>query len=250
MSAYAFFTGRARIARLVRVAGLALLGAACGGGYDGTKPLPPADQLTFTNASINSLDSTTQVIVQANPGNGTLRSLADSTLLVLTAGVQAKRVNVSTNLTSVPLYFVGIHRTVNRATGAFSTWTLVGIDDPSHLANIVEVAGFAQVATGAAPTAVSGTVGGGTGSINGRLLQVGNGGAVTEWEATAGSASFASDAPTAGCPGYTAPPNITCAIEQMHVSFTLTGSATGGSTKTATQTETVDVPAMRLTYTP
>ena len=157
--------------------------------------------------------------------------------------------NVSTNLTSAPLYFVAIHRTINRTSGAFSTWTLVGLDDPSHLANIVEVSGFAQSATGPAPTTLTGTIGDGTGSVNGRLLQVAAGGAVTEWEANVGSATFTSDAPGAACPGFTATPNITCALEQMHVRFTISGSS-GSNTKSATQTDIVDVPAMRLTYTP
>jgi hypothetical protein len=227
---------------------LAVAVAACGSS-DVTPPIVAGDQLTFTGASINSLDSTVQVIVQANPGNSTLKSLADSTLLVLSAGVQAQRVNISTNLTTAPLYFIGIHRTINRTTNAFSTWTLVGIDDPSHLTNIVEVAGFAQAPTGAAPTSLTGTIGDGNGAVNGRLLQVANGGAVSEWAATAGSASFLSDGASGSCPGYTPPPNITCTMERMHVHFTLTATGSGG-TKTATQTEVADVPAMRLTYTP
>jgi hypothetical protein len=227
---------------------VAVVATACGSS-EITHPTPPPDQLTFTGSTLNSLDSTVQVMVQANPGNSTLKSLADSTLLVLTAGIQAKRVDISTNLTSVPLYFVGIHRTINRATNAFSTWTLVGIDDPSHLKNIVEVGGFAQTPTGAAPASVSATIGDGTGAVNGRLLQVATGGAVTELAANSGSASFVSDAATEACPGYTPPPNITCAMERMHVKFTISGEGAGG-TKSASQTEVVDVPAMRLTYTP
>jgi len=244
MSILSFCVRRVRLARVVTLAALA---TACGGS-DSTSPSSQPDHITFTNATINSLDSTTQVIVQANPGNPTLKALADSTLLVLTAGIQAVRVNVTTNLTSAPLYFVGIRRTINQTTNAWTTWTLVGIDDPSHLGNIVEVAGFAQAATGGAPASVSGTVGG-SGSINGRLLQVGNGGTVAEWAVNAGSASFASDTPGGACPNYTPPPKITCTLEVMHVNFTITGTS-GGSTKSATQTQTVDVPTMRLTYNP
>src|SRR4051812_36778290 len=124
MSNHSLSPSRARIAGAAVVVGLALFAAACGGS-ELLDPITRSDQLTFSGPTIHSLDSTAQVIVAANPGNGTLKSLADSTLLVFTAGVVAKRVNVSTNLTSAPLYFVGIHRTINRATGAFSTWTLV-----------------------------------------------------------------------------------------------------------------------------
>ena len=246
MSNHSLSPSRARVVGAAVVVGLALFAVACGDSIV-TNTLPGSDQLTFNGPTIHSLDSTAQVIVAANPGNATLKSLADSTLLVFTAGVQAKRVNVSTNLTSAPLYFVGIHRTINRATGAFSTWTLVGLDDPSHLTNIVEVSGFAQSATGPAPTTLSGVIG--DGSVNGRLLQVATGGAVSEWDASTGSATFTSDAPGAACPGFTPTANITCAMEVMHVRFTMSGSS-GGTAKSATQTDVVDVPTMRLTYTP
>jgi hypothetical protein len=247
MPVYRFLTRRAA---LVPVVSLTLFGLACGDDTV-TPPLDSPDHITFTSATIDALDSTTQVIVDANPGNSTLKSLADSTLLVLTAGIQAKRVDVTTNLTTAPLYFVGIHRTTDRASNAFSTWTLVGMDDPSHLENIIEVAGFASVATGDAPTSISGTVGG-VGSINGRLMQVAAGGAVAEWPADAGSASFTSDPPGAACPNFTPPPNISCTLETMHVRFTISGtsSAGGGGTRSAAQTVEVDVPGMRLTYTP
>src|SRR5215208_1556856 len=106
------------------------------GDSESTGPTGVPDKLSFTAAQVQSLDSTGQVIVQANPGDGNLKSLVDSTLMVLTAGVEAKRVNIVTNLTSAPLYVVGVHRAIARAGGSFSTWTLVAIDDPSHLANL------------------------------------------------------------------------------------------------------------------
>jgi hypothetical protein len=237
-----------RHARLTSIIGLTFVIAACGESAS-TAPIAAPDQLLFTGAMVSSLDSATEVMVEANPGNSTLQSLADSTLLVLTAGVQAKRLDVSTNLTSAPLYFVGIHRTIERASGAFSTWTLVGIDDPSRLANILEVSGFAQVPSGPAPTSVSGSVGG-TGSINGRLLQVATGGAVTEWTVASGSARFSSEAAGDACPGFTPTATMTCAMETMHVQFSISGGSTGAGNRTASQSTIVDVPAMRLTYTP
>src|SRR5262245_44467162 len=75
----------------------------------GSEPSGPnsrPDQITLTNAQVHSLDSTGQVIVQANPANGTLRSLVDSTLLVLSAGIVLQRIDVATDLTTAPLYFV------------------------------------------------------------------------------------------------------------------------------------------------
>jgi hypothetical protein len=225
--------------------------AACGSS-DTTEPVNAPDKLSFTTAQVKSLDSTGQVIVQTNPNNGTLRSLVDSTLLVFTVGVEAKRVDVTTNLTAAPMYWVGIHRAISRATGSFSTWTLVGMDDPSHLGNLIEVSGFAQSSNATPPASISGTIGDGTGSVNGLLLQVANGGVVTQWNASSGTVSFSSDAPAAPCPNFTPTPNMTCALETMHVHFgaqAATGSG-GASGKQAAISPDVAIPAMRLTYTP
>jgi hypothetical protein len=239
-----------RHARVVLLCGLPLFSGACSA--DDTAPTTVPDRLQLTAAQVKSLDSSGQVIVQANPGNANLKSLVDSTLAVLTAGVEARRLDIATDLTSSPLYFVGIHRAVARPTGSYSTWTVVAIDDPSRLANLVEVSGFAQNATGTPPASVSGTIGDGTGIVNATLLQVGSGGAVMEWRANGGTVSFASDAPGAPCPGFTATPKITCALETMHVRFTANApSGTGGSgARSAALATESDVPTMRLTYTP
>jgi len=217
----------------------------------GTGPGTDPDVLELTTKQIGSLDSTGQVITQANPGNPNLKSLVDSTLLVLTAGIQAKRLDVTTNLTTKPLYFVGVHRAVSRAGGSFSTWTLVGMDDPGKLTSLVEVSGFAQNATATPPASLGGTIGDGTGFVNGLLLAVGNGGSVTEWRSTTGSASFSSGAAGAPCPNFTATGNITCSLETMRVRFTVNApNGTGGAgARSASVAAEVDVPTMRLTYT-
>ncbi|HEY5061214.1 MAG TPA: hypothetical protein VII52_06735, partial [Gemmatimonadaceae bacterium] len=195
---------------------VALTAAACGGS-DLTSPGGPfPESFQLSGPQVGSLDSTGQVIVQANPGNADLKSLVDSTLGALTAGVTATHIAVTTNLTSVPLHFVGIHRVFNVAS-AFSTWAVVGFDDPSHLVNLLEVSGFAQSGNATAPASVSADIG--SGSVNALMLQTAAGGAITEWFANSGTASFGSDAPGAACPGFTATPTVTCALETMHVHF-------------------------------
>ena len=238
-----------RFVRPALFGALTVLLAACSGS-DSTSPSTDADKLQLSQGQVKSLDSTAQVITQANPGNPNLKSLVDSTLLVLSAGVEAKRLDVVTDLTTKPLYFVGVHRAVTRAGGSFSTWTLVGIDDPSNLTSLVEVSGFAQSATSTAPTAVSGTIGDGTGIVNGMLLAVAAGGSVTEWSAATGNASFSSDVPGAACPNFSGAANITCTLETMHVHFSANApSGTGGAgARQAAVTADIDVPAMRLTY--
>jgi hypothetical protein len=215
---------------------------------------PPAkgdDIIQFTAAQIASLDSTAKAIVTSNPTNPDLKILTDSTLLVFAAGVQAKRVTVLTNLTNGPLYLVGIHRAVSTASGSYSTWTLVALDNPSALANIIELAGFAaNPDSRSPPTTHTGTFGDGTGMVNGLMLQVGAGGAVTTWHATSGSVSFSSGVAGAACPGFTPTPIVTCAIETMRVRFTVFATTlTGGASRQASVDTDVDVPTMRLTYT-
>lgn len=216
----------------------------------GTIHTPPSgDSFAFSAAQVSSLDSTGQAVVTSNPGDASLKSLLDSTLQVLTAGVTAKRVDVNTDLTTAPLYFVGIHRVIERASGSFSTWNVVGMDDPEALVNLIEVSGFAQSGTATAPSSVSGSIG--TGAVNALFLKVASGGAVTEWDNNSGTLSFSSDAPTVPCPVANPSANLTCAIETMHVHFDVTAaSGSGGAPgRHATVATDVDIPTMRLTYT-
>lgn len=244
------FSVRHRQAPLVALSSILLACGACGS--DSTEPKSSSDKLILTAAMVKSLDSTAQVMVAANPGNAALKALVDSTLLVLTAGVEAQRLNVTTDLTTAPLYFVGVHRAVVRPTGSYSTWTLVGFDDPAHLANLVEVSGFAQSSGSTPPSFVSGTIGNGTGIVNALMLQVGSGGAVTQWNASSGSASFSSDELGAACPGFTPAPKVTCALETTHAQFSaIASSGSGGAgPRQAAVATAVGVPTMRLTVTP
>lgn len=214
-----------------------------------TQPENTPDVLQLTAKDVGSLDSTGRVINEANPGNGTLKSLVDSTLLVLTAGVQAKRLDVTTNLTTKPLYFVGVHRAFTRGTSSFSTWTLVGMDDPAKLTSIVEVSGFAQNNTATPPASISGTIGDGTGAVNGLLLSVANGGAVTQWNGSSGTVSFSSTPSSTACPNFPASGNITCTLETMRVRFGLDAPNAAAGARSASIASEVEVPTMRLTYT-
>lgn len=229
--------------------GVAVTVAACG---DGTAPTVSPDTIRLGGAELHSLDSAGINIAQANPGSADIKSLVDSTLLALTVGVELKRVDISTNLTTAPLYMIGIHRPVKGTTHSFSTWTLVAIDDPNKLGTLMEVGGFAQSNDSTPPTSVSGTIGS-LGNIgNSILLQVGSGGAATVWRPTSGSATFSSDAPGGPCPGFVATAKLSCALETMHVHFTVnapTGSGGAGS-RQATLSTDASVPGMRLTYTP
>lgn len=214
--------------------------AACGRG-DPALPTSPVDQIELTAGQINSLDSTGRVMEQNNSSDPTVKALVDSTLLVLTSGIVAKRLNVTTDLTLAPLYFVGVHRVYTGA-ASFATWTVVGMDDPSHLTSIIELGAYSPSNT----ESVNGPL---SDVLNGLLLSVASGGMVTEWFASSGSGSIASSGASTPCPNFPATPNITCTLETMHVSFSLSGASTstGTGARRATVSD-VDIPAMRLTY--
>jgi len=218
-------------------------------------PAGPDTLLVLSAPAINALDSTGHAIVRANPENADLEALVDSTLLVLTAGIQAKQTNVATDLTDARMYFVGVHRVFVRPGSSSSTWSVVGFDDPAHLANLIEVTGFAQQPANVAPASVGGTIGDGTGVVNGLLLAVGSNGAVTEWRATSGAVQIVSDAPGGACPNFTSTAVVTCSVETMHVLFAIAGPSVPGasgaaSSRSASVSTVADIPGIRLTFTP
>jgi hypothetical protein len=236
-----------RFARGAIVVCAAAAFGACGG--DSTSPVASPDALLLTGSVLKSLDSSAQAVEQANAGNIDLKAFVDSSLLALSTGITAKRLAVSTDLTTLPLYFVGIHRALNQSSGGgYSTWTLVGFDDPKHLTTLIEVSGYASAAAGGPPASVSGALGP---IIDARFFAARSDGSITEWIATTGSASFLSDAPTGGCPDFTPTSTITCAIEAMHIHFSASApSGSGAPARQAGVTTDVPVSAMRLTYSP
>jgi hypothetical protein len=220
---------------------------------DPVAPPPSGELFTLSQAQFDAMVGRGDAVADANPGNASLRSFVDSTLQALQAGVQMQHLDVSTNLTDQPLYFVGIHRVVNQANGSsFSTWTLIGFEDPANFKSVVQTSGFAQSSTGTAPTSVSGTIGDGTGIVNGQLLIIDADGSVGTFNYSSGSASFRSDAPSGPCPKTNPAPATVCTLETMHVTFTVsaTQSATGSLERHASISTEMAVPAMRLTYTP
>lgn len=216
---------------------------ACDG--DPTTPTPAPAQLTLSADQVTAMNARAGQLVSTNPSNTSFKAFVDSTLLVLQAGVTMQRLDVTTNLTSAPMYFIGLHRVVIQANGgSFSTWTLVGFDDPATFANIIQVTGFAE-----SSAATHGAIG--SGYANGQLLQVQSDGTVAVWNYSTGQASFVSDLPTDARPNGSPQPKLTCNLETMHVTFTVQAAQSAGSSATRSASGTdVTVPALRLTYTP
>src|ERR1700712_1553603 len=87
---------------------------ACGGTEVTTVPVLPGTT-QFSAAQVTSLDSTAQIIRNANATNPNVTSLVDSVLKVFTAGIDARLTSATTDLTPPPTTWVGIHRVVNKA---------------------------------------------------------------------------------------------------------------------------------------
>lgn len=216
-----------------------------------TRPGPTGETLTLSQAQVDSIVNRGDAVADANPGQASLRSFVDSTLQALQAGVVMQRLDVATNLTENPLYFIGIHRIVNQSNGSsFSTWTLVGFEDPADFRSVVQTSGFAQAPGNTAPTSVSGTIG--QGYLNAQMLIVSPGGSVSTFNYSSGTVSFRSAAPSGSCPKTNPAPATVCTLEtmQVHFSVSATQSASGSAERHASVTGEVAVPAMRLTYTP
>ena len=174
---------------------------ACDG--DPTTPTPPLEQFTLSAEQVSAMNARAGQVMATDPSNTSFKAFVDSTLLVLQAGVTMKHLDVTTNLTSAPMYFIGLHRVVNQPNGSsFSTWTLVGFEDPATFANVIEVSGFAESSSSAAHGAI------GSGYANGQLLQVLTDGTVAVWNYSTGSASFVSDLPTGACPNGSPQPKL------------------------------------------
>jgi hypothetical protein len=239
-----------RAAKRLLVAAIVPAIVACGDDSPNTQPTPNGESILLTSAMLDALDSTGEAIVTANPGNPHLQSLVDSTLEAITAGIEARSLAVTTNLTTEPLYFLAIHNVAELSTGSWSAWKLVGFDDPSAVQSILHVGGFAQSTGATPPASVTGTVG--SGFVNSLMLQVGSGGAVTEWHAGSGTVSFISGSAGSPCPNFVPPnPAISCALETIRVAFNVSaaGGSGGAGARSASLTE-VEVPAIRLTYRP
>jgi hypothetical protein len=239
-------------ARFTCLATFAVLASVAACGSDVTGPDGPSGVVQLTAAQVHSLDSAVNVAADNNPGNEDVRTLADSALDVLAAGVQAKQIAINTDVTTAPLMFVGIHRAFTVAgAGSFSTWTVVGFDNPAHVSTLIDLGGYA--AGGATPpNSASGAIGG-SGVGNARFFQLGSGGALTSWIVSSGNESFVSDSTTPGgaCPGFKPIAHVTCTTETMHVHFDVqaAGSTGGGAgPRHASALTDVDVPTMRLDY--
>lgn len=222
---------------------LLLVSAACGD--DGTGPTT-GELITLTSAQAAALVAQVEEFGAADPN---LASLSDTVEVVIKAGAQARRIDVTTDLGSGPFWAVSLHMPSTMSTPAASTFHVIAFNEPSSPTQFLIFGGWAQGAGSTPPTAVTGSLSGPTAttSVTAHLFSV-SGGQLSMWHATAGSSGLNSNGTQESCPGFAGPG--TCTRATMDATFSITASvpdqnsaATGQRTATGS---VADIPGIRI----
>jgi hypothetical protein len=225
-------------------AALCLVLAACGTD-EGTGPTT-GELITLTAAQAAALVSSVESFGDLDP---TLASLADTVDVILKAGAEAKRIDVTTDLGSGPFWAVSLHRANTISSPASSTFHVIAFNEPNNPTQFMILGGWALGTGSTPPTTVNGSLSGpsSTTGVTAHLFSVSEG-QVSAWNATSGGSVLTSNATGQACTGFTGPG--TCVRATMDVSFSITGSVAGsGSAATGQRTAAATVtgiPGIRL----
>lgn len=211
----------------------------------GTGPTT-GDLITLTAAQAAALVAKVESFGAADPN---LASLSDTVAVVLKAGAQAKRIDVTTDLGSGPFWAVSLHMPNTISSPASSTFHVIVFNEPQNPTQFIILGGWAQGTGSTAPSTVNGSLSGPTSttSVTAHLFSV-SGDEVSVWHATSGGSVLTSRTTGQSCTGFTGPG--TCVRAAMDISFDIVGSVAGtGSAATGQRTAsgTVSgVPGIRL----
>jgi hypothetical protein len=225
-------------------AALCLALAACGTD-DGISPTT-GDLITLTAAQAAALVAKVESFGSTDPN---LAALADTVDVILKAGAEAKRIDVTTDIGSGPYWAVSLHMPSTMSSPASSTFHVIAFNEPNNPTRFIILGGWAQGSGSTAPTTVNGSLSGPTAttSVTAHLFSV-SGSQVSAWHATTGGSVLTSSTTGQSCTGFTGPG--TCVRATMDASFGITGSVAGSGTaatgqKTASGTVT-GIPGIRL----
>lgn len=191
-------------------AALVLL-AACSSSAS-TGPNPHTVQLTAAQAQ--AISQRLQQIAASNP---TLGDLADSIAVGIQAGAVVNSIDLTGDLGDGPFYAFGLKRVFEGAPGFGPELNILAFDNPSDPQNFILIDVMAGTGTPDAATGSFGT------SAGGVVFQV-SGDSLLTWAATGGGVSIMGHGPNGGCGSYQPPSGITCALETMHISFSITST--------------------------
>jgi hypothetical protein len=187
--------------------------------HDGTSPLTDGNKIHLTQAQAATLVSRISVVA---PVHSELAWLADSVGLVLKAGAEADRIEVTTDLATGPFYAVGLQRGVTTASNSFATFDLIAFNDPANPTAFIIVDGYRAIIATQPPQSASGTFGQSTsnGIMSGHLFLVA-GSSVSAWRAETGTASVATGTMGGVCAAFPLTGGVTCTQAALQSSFTI-----------------------------
>ena len=205
---------------------------------------PTGDLIVLTASQATALVDRFEQLSSSDP---ILGSLADTIRFVITAGAEVQRIDATTNFGADSYYVVSLHRTFSGTSQSWSTFHVIGFNDPSNPTEFLILGGWSQTSGSTPPTSVSGSIGAsGNTSLTGHFFSA-SGTNVNMWHADAGTVSLNASATAESCPGFSAP-GMTCVKSDMSVTFAITGTvpengATGERTGSGTASS---VPGVRL----
>lgn len=202
-----------RISSVRSCTAAAVLGllAACS---SSTSPGPKQHTVELTAAQAQAIAQRLEQIGASNPALG---DLADSIAVGIQAGAVVNSIDLTGDLGDGPFYAFGLKRVFEGAPGFGPELNVLAFDNPSDPQNFVLIDVMASSGT---PDAAAGSFGTSAGGV---VFQV-SGDSLLTWDATGGLVSITGHGPNGGCGSYQPPPGITCALETMHISFSITST--------------------------
>src|SRR5687767_2600305 len=125
---------------LIAALGSALILTACES--DTTLPNPTGDLITL-NAQQAAL--IVDRVVQFSSSDPTLGALADTIQFVVKSGAEVQRIDVTTSFGVTSYWTVSLHRAHVGASQSWSTFHVIGFNDPSAPTEFLILGGFSQV---------------------------------------------------------------------------------------------------------
>jgi hypothetical protein len=223
--------------RVLSVASIALVLSLSACSNDPTG-IPNDDVITLTQAQANALIAQVESFGQQDV---TLAALSDTIDVVITAGAQARRIDVTSDIGNGPYWAVSLQIFA----GTTSTFHVIAFDNPSNPTRFL-ILGGAVLGSATPVETASGSIGtNGTTSLTGHLLSV-SGTGIAAWHVSDGSLSFDLHSTSQSCPGVSGPDD--CVSITMDATFNFTGSVPEGSaTGQRTATGSADgIPGVRL----
>lgn len=204
---------------------------------DPTEPVN-GDVITLTQAQATALVTKVESF---GAQDATLRALSDTIDVVIKAGAEARRIEVTSDIGNGPYWAVSLQVVA----GTTSTFSVVAFDDPSNPTRFI-ILGGAVLGSSTPVNSASGSIGtNGTTSLTGHLLSQIDG-TVFAWHVSGGSESFTVHPTTQSCPSFSGPG--TCMPITVDVTFNFTASI-GQSTISSQRTGSgsgVGIPGVRL----